>query len=258
VTLFMLGCAVVLAATSPLGKHLQGNLPELFVGSLAALLTLALTAVFVRWEARRLSDVGVALGRRSFPRLAAGFAIGVLLVAVWISIALVTARVRFIRTAGTDHGPALIALAAYVALSCREELAFHGYPLQTLTRHYSLWSAQLFVALVFAAEHRLGGLPWRTALMGTATGSLLFGMAAIATRGLAVPIGVHAGWNFGQWTLGLKGVPGFWRPVHDATSGTEGLFATITFATVMMLGTFAFWCWYRRGPDSASRSMPVR
>ena len=40
-------------------------------------------------------------------------------------------------------------------------------------------------------------------------------MAALAMRGLAVPIGLHAAWNFGQWTLGEKETPGLCRPVVE-------------------------------------------
>lgn len=70
---------------------------------------------------------------------------------------------------------------------------------------------QWMVALVFAAEHRLGGSTWIHALLGAGVGSLLFGMASLATRGLALPIGLHAAWNFGQWVAGDKEFPGIWR-----------------------------------------------
>jgi hypothetical protein len=40
-------------------------------------------------------------------------------------------------------------------------------------------------------------------------------MAALAMRGLAVPIGLHAAWNFGQWTLGEKETSGLWRPIVE-------------------------------------------
>lgn len=53
------------------------------------------------------------------------------------------------------------------------------------------------------------------ALLGASIGSLLFGMASIATRGLAVPIGIHAAWNFGQWVIGFRELPGLWRPIIE-------------------------------------------
>ena len=80
---------------------------------------------------------------------------------------------------------------------------------------WGVWSGQVFVAIVFALEHRLGGSPWVQVIFGAFVGSLLFGMASIATRGLAVPIGVHAAWNFGTWLLGMKGQGGVWQQIVE-------------------------------------------
>ena len=77
-------------------------------------------------------------------------------------------------------------------------------------------------------------------------GSLLFGMAAIATRGLAVPIGIHAAWNIGDWLRGGKETPGMWRlvvePGYESYVQATGLF---TYMMVMALSTFGFWLLYR-------------
>jgi len=34
-------------------------------------------------------------------------------------------------------------------------------------------------------------------------------MAALATKGLALPIGLHAAWNIGDWARGGKGTGGY-------------------------------------------------
>ena len=74
-------------------------------------------------------------------------------------------------------------------------------------------------------------------------GSLLFGMATIASRGLAVPIGLHTAWNFGEWTMGLKGSPGLWKPEGQRSSGASGM---VSYGVVAGLGILAFWLWHRR------------
>jgi hypothetical protein len=108
-----------------------------------------------------------------------------------------------------------MALLAYITLASREELAFRGYPLRRLDSSFGAWTAQFVVALVFAVEHVAGGSTWTNAILGVFVGSLLFGMAALVMRGLAVPIGLHAAWNFGQWTLGEKETSGLWRPIVE-------------------------------------------
>jgi membrane protease YdiL (CAAX protease family) len=139
-----------------------------------------------------------------------------------------------------------MSLFTYVALSCREELGFRGYPLLRLKGLCGVWGAQIIVALAFAAEHMAGGLPFSRAILGAGVGSLMFGMAALATRGLAVPIGLHAAWNFGDWILGGKGSPGLWQVVVEQGQQQRAQFVgTVGYIAVMSLATIAFWMWYR-------------
>jgi hypothetical protein len=141
-------------------------------------------------------------------------------------------------------------LVAYLLLACREELAFRGYPLRRLDRSFGPWSAQLIVALVFALEHRAGGYSWTNALFGTFVGSLLFGMAALATRGLALPIGLHAAWNFGQWIIGEKESSGLWKPIiPGGPSASTDHVVLIAYVAVFGLATLAFW-WFRKARTS--------
>ena len=70
-------------------------------------------------------------------------------------------------------------------------------------------------------------------------------MAAIATRGLALPIGLHAAWNFGDWMRGGKGSMGFWKPVVEDSLKEWSAFAGMTsYVLVMCSATLAFWWWH--------------
>jgi hypothetical protein len=111
----------------------------------------------------------------------------------------------------------------------------------------------VFVAIAFALEHRLGGSPWTQAVFGAGVGSLLFGMASIATRGLAVPIGVHAAWNFGTWLLGMKGQGGVWRQIVEPGNeqGAE-IFGMAAYVAVLGTATFLFWIYFRRAGNVRS------
>jgi membrane protease YdiL (CAAX protease family) len=169
------------------------------------------------------------------------------MVALWMFISMATGYLHWERAPENGAVLAAITLIAYLALASREELAFHGYPLRRLERSFGMGGAQLIVALVFALEHMVGGWPWTRALFGAGVGSLLFGMAAIATRGLAVPIGLHAAWNFGQSMMGLYGEPAIWRAVVD--KGQEQYIEhvrTISYLAVMGSATLAFWVWKRK------------
>jgi membrane protease YdiL (CAAX protease family) len=214
-----------------------------------------LTILFLYWDRLRLNDVGAAADRFTPVRLLTGFLMGLVVVTLWASISAATGYVRWERGSEIGFLAPFSALVAYLALSCREELAFHGYPLRRLQRPLGVWGAQLFVAFVFAVEHRLGGYSWPNALFGAGVGSLLFGMAAIATRGLAVPIGLHAAWNFGQAMLGLRGQPGLWKAIVEPGQEERTETATmIVYVVVIASATLAFWLWHRRR-NEASRIM---
>ena len=243
VVLFMVSCAVILAVASPIGSKFPNQWSELIIGTLGSLGAFILTVLFVRWEKLSLADVGAAMNAGSLLRLAAGFLLGVFLVALWAAVSAATSPVQWVRASG--GAPAiLLTLPGYLALACREELAFRGYPLRLSRRLFGPWFALIFVAAVFALEHRLGGLSGPSALIGAAVGSLLFGMAALKTRGLAVPIGLHAAWNFGQWALGLRGGQTLWRPV--VASGSQqsvDLAESIIYLAIFGVATVGFWLW---------------
>src|SRR5580704_2774747 len=259
IVLFFLGCAAVLAMTAPLTSKIPGLWPNFVLGAIASFGALALTVLFVRWDGLRMGDVGAAPVRSSLPRFAMGFLMGLLLVTLCASISAVASHVRFVRAPAVGFPETSITLVTFIALSCREELSFHGYPLRCLQRSFGLWSAQIIVAVVFAAEHMAGGWPWTLALFGAGVGSLAFGMAAIATRGLALPIGLHAAWNFGDWMLGGKGSSGIWRAVvEDGQQGRAQLVRTVGYLAVMGSTTLAFWIWYRCKSKIPIPSSPVK
>jgi membrane protease YdiL (CAAX protease family) len=252
VLLFFILCAVLLAWTAGVQRRFPGLPPGLFIGAITSLGTLVLTGLFLRWEGLRLEDVGATITRRSPYRFAIGFILGLLLVALNMAIVGFVGHIRWVRTQGVGFPDIATTLIIYLLLSCREELAFHGYPLRRLYRLFGLWAAQSVVALVFAIEHVAGGYTWENALVGAGVGSLLFGMAAIATRGLAVPIGLHVAWNFGDWIRGGKGSGGVWHPVGtEALRDRAYLVGMISYVTVMLSATLTFWWVYRRALDKA-------
>jgi CAAX protease family protein len=72
-------------------------------------------------------------------------------------------------------------------------------------------------------------------------------MATIATRGLAVPIGLHAAWNFGDWMHGGKNSGGVWHPIGmEANHDLADRAAMIGYVAVMVSATLAFWWLHHR------------
>jgi membrane protease YdiL (CAAX protease family) len=247
VLLFVVACALVLAVVAPITATFSGKVREMVTGVTAGAAAFVLTVLFATWDRIGLGSIGAAIKIRSPLRFAFGFVTGLALVAIWSALSAIAGHIRWTRVPGASARDCAIALAAYLALASREELAFRGYPLRRLEQCFGGSAAQVVVAILFALEHRIGGASWAEALVGAGTGSLLFGAAALATRGLAVPIGIHSAWNFGQWTLGLKGTPGIWKAAGvQAHAAVAYRTAMLIYAVVMFSATLAFTWWQRR------------
>lgn len=251
--LFLVASVVVLIAATPLARASAPLRPELVIGASTSVVTFGLTLLFVRWSRLRLGDVGALPRWSSLGRMCIGFVIGAGIVACHTAILAATGLVRWSREPGTDAAYILTMLAVFVLLACREELAFRGYPLQVAHRVIGVWGAQLLIALIFALEHAAGGATWANALLGAGVGSLLFGMAAIATRGLAVPIGLHAAYNFCDWLRGGKGGGAWSMIVRRGFESRAEVVAMAAYVALMLAGMLAFWWWYRSHPPADDR-----
>lgn len=252
VLLFWFATMAVLAGVAPLSAG-AGEHSAMVLGAVTVLATFAITLVFVRWEKKSLTDFGFYLMRDTWKRFVAGLLFGLFLVAIHTAAQAMFAPMRWVGGPAIPPTHALLVFATFFLLSAREELAFRGYPLRTLVSSLGPWRAQLVVALLFAAEHLFGGATWTNALLGTGMGSLLFGMAAIATRGLAMPIGLHAAWNFGDWVRGGKGADGPWHIVVEPGAEQKAQFVSMgLYVAIMALAITVLWAWHRHNQKSRS------
>jgi len=95
----------------------------------------------------------------------------------------------------------MVVLAGCLWSSVVQEFAFRGYPFQSMLHNYNAWIAQLVIAIPFGLMHiqpHMSPAAILITLLTTGIGSLLFGLAFIKARHLALPIGLHFGWNFAQ------------------------------------------------------------
>jgi len=56
-----------------------------------------------------------------------------------------------------------------------------------------------------------------------------------------VPIGMHAAWNFGQWSLGLKGSAGLWQPAGPGAYRTAIILYAVVMLSAALVFTLRYW-----------------
>ncbi len=130
-------------------------------------------------------------------------------------------------------------LSSCLGVALFEELVFRGYPFQRMVESWSATVTQILMAVFFVLPHLLAGLhrgyPLPTmigASLNIGCAALFLGFAFLWTRSLALPIGIHWGWNWMQGTvlgLGVSGTttPSFLdpaRPGPDVSWITGGLY----------------------------------
>jgi uncharacterized protein len=246
VLLFWFGTMAILAVTAP-GAAALGVRSGALIGAIASFLTLGLTLLFVIWERKSLHDFGFYVTRRSPYLFFLGILIGLALVGAHTALTALVAPVHWVIDRHSAPPRAMLLVTTFLLLATREEIAFRGYPLRKLAADLNPWAAQLIVAALFAIEHMIGGATWSNALFGAGMGSLVFGMAALATRGLAMPIGLHAAYNVADWARGGKGGEGLWRAVvAPGSEQTVQLIGMAAYVAVMGVAVVTLWIWGRR------------
>ena len=159
------------------------------------------------------------------------------------------------RNPGIGLGGLFHALIPMLAVSMYEELIFRGYAFQRAVRGLGKTPALMLFALLFAGAHwanpGMSGSTKAWASLNIGLASVFLGLAWICTKSLALPIGIHFGWNWAQGSLlgfGVSGATsqGYWKPVlHDApqwlTGGDFGLEAALPTSVVCLLACGGLW-----------------
>lgn len=213
--LFCALSALALALTSGMVKDWPTHWNQHILLAITISITFILTLLFSKWDGFTLKQLGVVPTGATLKKVAIGFGIGLLLAMLQPIIILGLGHFTMSHAPSVKLYSVLFYLTLYLLVAMREELAFRGYPLVALHRAYGFWTAQLVIALLFSLEHRASGMGWLQAFLGAGTGAFLFGVAAIRTRGIALPIGLHAAWNFGQWSFGFKNEQGLFEGVVE-------------------------------------------
>ncbi|MES2277103.1 MAG: CPBP family glutamic-type intramembrane protease [Bacteroidota bacterium] len=226
VLLFWFGTMIILAAASAATKSVAGIWTAIASLSIALAGSVLLTLLFVRWEGLTLKSAGILPESQSFGRLLSGFLIGLLLPFLQAMLVLASGHVTLTLSPQISLLIFAANLLLFLMIAFREEVAFRGFPLRALERSAGKWLALILITILFIIEHRISGWTWPRALIGSGLGGLLYGLATLKTRGIALSAGLHSAWNFGQWLLGFKDDTGLYQVYiekgYEARAGQAG------------------------------------
>lgn len=200
----------LIVATQPIYRWITTTLrdlqtPELLVEFTSPALILLITFLCARLYKQSSQAVGLGLDRRWLAQFMWGIAFGALwLLAVALPLWLI-GGVSF--SISPEASIAIVATGFYSFFigALLEELLHRGFIFQRLIAGTGFLTAQIIMAAVFTFGHlnnpEMDGATTIRASADLALASLILGLAYWRTRSLALPIGLHLGWNWMQGSI---------------------------------------------------------
>ncbi len=256
-------------AYKPLTHGLKDlGLGELWLEPAPFLFVLLATWACTRLRKEPLSSVGYRLDRRWFREMAGGTLIGIGTVLAVVGMIWAIGGVRFELDPARSLSTLLAGLYLFLFVALMEETLFRGFIFQRLLAGVGYWPAQIALASLFALGHwgnpGMQGSTEAVATLDLFLGAVLLGLAYLRTRSLALPVGLHLGWNWTQGHVLGFGVSGYdhagWlKPLFQGqaewlTGGAFGPEASIFSPLVSLVMIVLLWRW--KGSVPASLAAP--
>jgi membrane protease YdiL (CAAX protease family) len=236
-----------------------------WLGPLPVVFLVAITWICLRLRRQGLSDVGLRMDAAWLRQVAGGFAFGGLQMLAIAAMIWLVGGVRFELDPARGLGVLVFGLWSFAWAALIEELLFRGFLFQRLVDGIGAPGAVGLMALAFAGSHwgnpGMDGATLAAATVDLALGAILLGLAWLRTRSLALPVGIHIGWNWTQGTLLGFGVSGFAQPgwLHPhllslpqwLTGGAFGPEASVFSVVVDVISIALLWRW--QGASRAAR-----
>jgi hypothetical protein len=235
--LFWLVFTAMLYFSSSFLLHLFTGKTEQFVlGVIGSIVAFLVIWGFLKIDKSTYEEIGLVWEKGTVFRFFKGILIGTVIFLITLLLLKNFTELQFQKNPGGIDSTTMIGYGIFFPLALMEELAFRSYPFVKLNKRYGIWIAQLIVAIAFALYHIVIGWSVYSAFSGPFVWAFVFGIAAIWSGGIAMPLGIHMAVNVLQPMTGMKGEEhSLW--ILDYKTGTpENLIArTDTVALIIQL-----------------------
>ncbi len=211
VIFFALAYWVLPLALDPAFDYLTGRL-HLAAGLTAAnvainefenfIVALICTAIFARYEGRRVDSYGLPVARAFGAHTGEGALAGIVMAGAVAAVMYLLGgmRIHGLATAGSALPLSALAwLGANLCVGVAEEFWFRSYFLQALWKSLGFWPASIVIALLFAADHyffKTGENVWDVITLVSL--SLLMCYSVLRTGTLWFAVGFHIAFDYMQ------------------------------------------------------------
>lgn len=209
------GLLVVFSFTKGFAPNNFERLTHGIIGTLAAFLT---TVLFLKLDRKQFSDIGLTFERRTLVKFVAGVIVGVIIMGLLAMSVLYYSGIGIEVNPGSNPLHFLLVTVPLIPLAFMEELGFRAYPLQILKDKIGIRLSIIITSILFALYHIANGWTLASSFYGPAVWGLVFGLAAIYSRGIAMPTGIHYAANLTTAAIGAaNNTTSIWILKHSNT-----------------------------------------
>ncbi|AKQ44874.1 hypothetical protein TH63_03345 [Rufibacter radiotolerans] len=206
------------------------------IGILAAFLT---TVIFLKIDRKQFSTIGLTFDRKTIPNFFTGVVIGLALMGLLAAGVLFFSHVKLEANPKSDLLNFLLMTLPLLPLAFMEELGFRAYPLEILKDRIGTRWAILITSILFALYHIANGWSVASSFYGPAIWGLIFGLAAVYSKGISMPTGIHYAANLTTSAFGdATSTVSIWtvKQTQAATTNSPDLdWATILPAVALLV-----------------------
>ena len=236
-----------------------------WVEAVLFLISMLATWICTRLRKEPLRSVGFRMDRRWAKELVWGTVLGAGVMLLAAAMLWAVGGVTWELHPGRSFQALGYGLWVFTLVALFEENVFRGFIFQRLIDGMGIWPTQVLLAVLFGIVHwgnpGMQGATKFWATLDIALAAIFLGLAYLRTRSLALPIGIHLGWNWTQGNVlgfgvsGTTGQPGWLKPLFLGkpdwvSGGAFGLEASVFGVVAVLIGIFLLWRW--KGSTSAA------
>jgi uncharacterized protein len=172
------------------------------IGTLAAFLT---TGLFLKFDRKRFADIGLKFQPNTIPKFFTGVIAGIGVMGLLATSVLYFTNAVIAANPNSNLLNFLVMTLPLLPLAFMEELGFRAYPLEILKDKTGVRLSIIITSLLFALYHIANGWTIAGSFLGPGVWGLVFGLAAVYSRGIALPTGLHYAANLTISAFGGSG-----------------------------------------------------
>jgi membrane protease YdiL (CAAX protease family) len=164
-------------------------------GIIATFVSLLTTWLFLRFDRKTFPGIGLNFERSTLRKFFTGILIGIVLMGIIVMFVIYFSGFGITINKNSGLLNYLLWTSPLILLAFMEEVGFRAYPLLLLKDKLGIRMSIIITSILFALYHIMNGWTLAGSFLGPGICGIVFGLAAIYSKGIAMPTGIHYAFN---------------------------------------------------------------